>query len=167
MVKIYTHGGCKRKSMVSGVFCNYKDININYSERVGQGSKKISQEIGICNCIEVIKSLGINEEITICTSNKELVSILKKEVITDKDIKKYPMVNEIKRFIISNNINIDFIKIRKNEAKTLVKEAYKGILKREACIVDFRSFETKKGMLMKVIFNGPKKGIIKYEEVIA
>ena len=167
MVKIYVDGGCKRKNMISGVYCNYKDININYSQRVGQGSKKNSHELAICHAIEIIKTLGINEEIKICSSNKQLIKILEGEIIRECHIKKFPMINEISRFIRGNNIELCFIGKRKNKARTLIKQAYKGIFYNEVGIVDFNSFETKKGILMKLIFNGPSNGFINYEEVIA
>lgn len=44
MVKIYVQGDSKGKKMICGVYCNYKDININYSKVVGQGSKKIHKK---------------------------------------------------------------------------------------------------------------------------
>ena len=83
MVKIYIDGGCKRKGMFSGVYCNYKDININYSKRVGQGLKKNYQELALCHAIEIIKRLGINEEIKIYSSNNKLSEILTRKIITD------------------------------------------------------------------------------------
>lgn len=167
MVKIYVQGGTKNKDIFSGVYCNYKDININFSERVGCGSIKIAQELAICNAIEIIKSLGINEKMKIYSSNKKLVKIINSSTIKDKHLKKYPMVNEISRFAKSNSIEVEYISSRKNEAKSLIKQARRGVLYNEVGIVDFRSFETKKGKLMKVIFNGPSSGVIKYEEVIA
>lgn len=167
MVKIYVHGGSKKKNMVSGVYCNYKDININYSKRVGQGSKKNSQELGLCYAIEIIKSLGINEEIKIYSSNNKLSEILTRKIITDKDIKEFPMINEINRFMQSNNIELEFISKRKNQSRNLIKEAGKGIFYNEVGIVKLQDLETKKGRLMKVIFNGPSNGVINYEEVIA
>lgn len=166
-MKIYVDGRCKRKTMVSGVYCNYKDININYSKQVGKGLKRNSQEIAIFHAIEIIKELGINEEIKICLSNKDLVDILKSDIVRERDIKKFPMINEINRFMKSNNIDLEFVSERKNNARNLAKEALRGIFYNEVGIIDLRNLETKKGKLMKIIFNNKSDGVIKYEEVIA
>lgn len=77
------------------------------------------------------------------------------------------MITELNRFIQSNNINVELISKRKNEAKSLIKEGYRGVFYNKVEIIDLKDLETKKGSLIKVIFNSSNCGFINYEEVIA
>ena len=126
MINVYVDGGLKNNIMYIAVTSNCKGLFMKYSEEIGVGKIHYAEERALVQAVRIIKSLTIDEEVTIHCDLKSLVEIIKSEVIRFKTYKSYPDVKEIKEFFKNKNCKIKWISGKNNPAHHLVQATYIG-----------------------------------------
>lgn len=126
IISIYVDGGVKDGYMYIGILCNSIDFPIKFSKKLELGMAHTAEENALFQCIKILTTPPIKEEIIIYCDQKYLVNVINATTITTKAIKTFPKSQKIKNFITQNKITLKWIKGKDNIAHTLIAPAYTG-----------------------------------------
>lgn len=121
---IFVDGGFKNQAMYVAVTSS--DSSINFAKQIALGgTNNRSEKYALLECLRYLESIGFKELVTVYTDMQSLPELLKRTDLKPKNIKRNPELIELSFLIRRLNVNLRYIKSKKNKADKLIKQLYK------------------------------------------